>query len=302
MASRRVVELQGAQRISTSAVAETVHVRLNLSNSAENVPAVRQALAGFGEAIALEPLQLSDIRTALTEACNNASIHAYAGAEGPMEVELRAGGNEVGVTVRDRGRGLVLRAENLEASPPIGDELPGLGLPAIHSLASTVEVRLREGGGTEIVMSFSTPQIRVSEAGELIGRLDSPWPVDERFVNTVELEMAPLMTARWVFPRVLRAIAARAYFPIDRLADAQRVGGVLLADDDWDVPPLISAGIAATPEGIEFVLGPLTEQRIARLADVVRAVEPSIEILAEQNGGGGAAAEQHIRLMLPRSR
>jgi serine/threonine-protein kinase RsbW len=299
MASVRIVDLKGAQLRSIDGLAETVHVRLNLSNSAENVPAVRQALAGFGEAIALEPLQLSDIRTALTEACNNASIHAYSGAEGPMEVELRAADEEVGVTVRDRGRGLVLRAENLHPSPPVGDELPGLGLPAIHSLASHVDVRQREGGGTEIAMSFSTPQIKISPVTELIERLDPPWPLEERLVNTVELEMAPLLTARWVFPRVLRAIAARAYFPIDRLGDAQRVGGALLADDAWDLPPLVSAGIAATSEGIEFALGPLLPERITRLESLVREVEPSIAILTDH---GSARTGRHMRLMLPRSR
>ena len=46
-------------------------------------------LAGVAEAIDLDAEQLDDIRTAVTEACNNAVLHAYEGSEGPLEVDIR---------------------------------------------------------------------------------------------------------------------------------------------------------------------------------------------------------------------
>ena len=64
------------------------NVRLQLSNRPENVSLVRAVLAGVAEAVDLDPEQLDEIRTAVTEACNNAVLHAYAGGEGPLEVDF----------------------------------------------------------------------------------------------------------------------------------------------------------------------------------------------------------------------
>ncbi|HEY1833905.1 MAG TPA: ATP-binding protein [Solirubrobacteraceae bacterium] len=280
--------------------AEPVLVRLNLSSSAENVPTVRQALAGFGEAIALQPLDLNDIRTALTEACNNASLHAYRGSDGPMEVELSASTDTVGVAVRDRGTGLPAEATQFEFHDTDAEELPGIGLPAIHSLATSVQVSERDGGGTEVAMSFDTPHIRISpggpsaEGGEL-PELPEVWPA-----NTVELEMAPLEAARWVFPRVLRAMAARAHFRIDRLADAQKIGELLLADPGWQPSDGVCAGITVTEEGIEFAVGPVSDVRASKLAAAVRRLEPEIGGLSDARLPVGPAKDERLGFAMAR--
>jgi len=293
--------LRGLRR-DRSAMADTVHVRLNLSNSPENIPMVRQALAGFSEAIALSGVELNDIRTALTEACNNASLHAYAGEEGPMEVELCASSENVGVAVRDRGRGLTVEDRHVELPELVGDELPGIGLPAIHALADDVSLSARDGGGTEVAMSFATPQIRLApQPTSLDGAEPVPLPA-AWLASTVEFEMAPLALAQWVFPRVLRAMAARAYFTIDRLADAQRIGSVLVADAATMCSEHVHAGITATPNGVDFAIGPLADDSARALTDAVRAIEPGIERLADGHFLAGAELEVRLGLRLPRNR
>src|SRR5947207_2247968 len=57
-------------------MAEPPNVRLKLSNRSENVLLVREMLTGVAETIALESSDLYDIRTAVTEACNNVVLHA----------------------------------------------------------------------------------------------------------------------------------------------------------------------------------------------------------------------------------
>ena len=64
------------------------NVRLRLSNRAENVLLVRQALSGLAEAVGLDAVALNDVSTAVTEAANNVVLHAYEGDEGPLEVEF----------------------------------------------------------------------------------------------------------------------------------------------------------------------------------------------------------------------
>ena len=82
------------------------NVRLNLANTPENVVLVREMLSGVGEAIELDPSDLNDVRTAVTEACNNVVLHAYEGNPGPLEIELYLADRSLGVLVRDHGVGL----------------------------------------------------------------------------------------------------------------------------------------------------------------------------------------------------
>ena len=82
------------------------NIRLDLSNRPENVVLVRETLAGVAEAVGLDAADLDDIRTAVTEACNNVVLHAYEGEEGALEVEIYALGGSCSVFVRDRGIGL----------------------------------------------------------------------------------------------------------------------------------------------------------------------------------------------------
>jgi serine/threonine-protein kinase RsbW len=285
----------------SDAEGEIVHVRLNLSSSAENVPTVRQALAGFGEAIALQPMDLNDIRTALTEACNNASLHAYAdGGEGPMEVELRAVEDTVAVAVRDRGRGLDL---DLDSGTPVSgvdqDGLPRIGLSAIYSLASDVRVSALDGGGTEVAMSFLAPGVGIAHdaatAGPQDEHLSASWGPD-----ILELDMAPIETARWVFPRVLRAMAARAHFRIDRLADAQQVATCLIDAAGKQGAERLHATVAIAEHGIDFALGPLAGEGAAALTDQLRDLEPSIEDLPEGRLPAGPALADRLAFAIPR--
>src|SRR5437763_9890344 len=87
-------------------MAEPPNVRLKISNRSENVLLVREMLTGVAELIELDTSDLYDIRTAVTEACNNVVLHAYEGGEGPLEVELRASPETIEVIVRDHGMGI----------------------------------------------------------------------------------------------------------------------------------------------------------------------------------------------------
>src|SRR3954451_8758818 len=59
--------------------------RLSLPAVAENVAVVRQALTGMTEALGIGPGVLADMKTAVSEACNNVVLHAYEDG-GPVEV------------------------------------------------------------------------------------------------------------------------------------------------------------------------------------------------------------------------
>ena len=125
-------------------------VQLTLPARAENVAVVRHALGGLGEALALHPQTLSDVKLAVTEACTNVVVHAYGEGEGPMEVAASVDGDALRVTVRDEGMGIVPRPD----SPGLG-----LGLPLIATLTESLELGKGSDDRTEVTMIFRLEQV-----------------------------------------------------------------------------------------------------------------------------------------------
>ena len=123
-------------------------LELSLPARAENVAVVRHVLGGIGDALDLDHEVLADIKLAVSEACANVVVHAYATAgPGFMDLEVTTLGEHLAVIVRDHGRGMTPRAD----SPGLG-----VGLPLIASLAETLELTNGTDGGTEVRMSFAT--------------------------------------------------------------------------------------------------------------------------------------------------
>jgi anti-sigma regulatory factor (Ser/Thr protein kinase) len=194
-------------------------VSLRLPARPENVAVVRQALTGLGDAYDLDPELLGDIKTAVTEACNNVVLHAYPDDEGMVDVEADSDGEHTDVTVRDFGAGIQPRGFTEERSL-------GLGLPLIATLSSRFEIR---GGapdmGLEVDMTFSAADAR--ERRERLGVQRDP--ADHPFASSraavLLIQPGPLVAS--VASRVTAILAARADFPLDRLADAVLVSDAI---------------------------------------------------------------------------
>jgi serine/threonine-protein kinase RsbW len=224
------------------------NIRLDLSNRAENVVLVRETLAGVAEAVGLDAADLDDIRTAVTEACNNVVLHAYEGGEGALEVEIYATGGSCSVFVRDRGIGL-----NPQASQD--QWTVGIGLPVIEALSQRVDFEETAGGGTEVRMEFAT------QGAQTLGVPDEDASgtsngAQGAGARVIIAPVAPL--ARAVLPRLLGVLAARAHFSTDRISDALLVADALSAHASRST----SAGhlrimVSIEPRNLELSLGPL---------------------------------------------
>jgi serine/threonine-protein kinase RsbW len=135
------------RRVSPNAMAASSSgFELELAAEADNVPLVRHALRGLLEASSISGERISDIALAVTEACANAVLHAYAEGAGLFEVAaaLSAGG-ELVVTVRDHGTGMAPRVD----SPGLG-----VGLPVMAAIADALEIDTPADTGTLVRMTF----------------------------------------------------------------------------------------------------------------------------------------------------
>lgn len=260
---------------------------MELSSRADNVQIVRQAIAGLADAVSLSPADLNDVGTAVTEACNNVSMHAYDGVEGPLKVELLADGAIVVATVRDWGAGLRLHVDPHAQFPTdVDGELAGLGMPSIQSLATRAHWRDPDDGGTDVEMVFSTGS--AAAASRLDHLLPEPCAIEPgRLSDAIEVGIAPPAVARNVLPRLLRAMAARAHFSMDEHAGVQRVGEVLLADDSpWATSGGIQVRLVAGGDSLELTVGPLSASDADALAESICRAEPSLQThMAELDDG-----------------
>ncbi len=98
--------------------------------------------------------ELSDLRTAVSEAVTNAIIHGYGRTDGIVSMELEYDGCDVTVTVRDEGRGI----ENIElARKPFYTSMPdsersGMGFSVMEAFTDGVDVQSALGQGTSVVL------------------------------------------------------------------------------------------------------------------------------------------------------
>jgi serine/threonine-protein kinase RsbW len=234
-------------------MAELPNVCLSLSNRPENVLLVREMLTGVAEGIGLDGSDLNDIRTAVTEACNNVVLHAYEGEEGPLEIEVYGERGAIEVVVRDHGMGIKPRIRTAQ------EAALGIGLSLIGALVHRVEFSDSARNGTEVRMEFATPTIRASKALGSDG-VAFPTIAEDELATTTGVAIAPACLARTVLPRVLSVLAVRAHFSTDRISDAQLVADALVGAAPGSIGEThlrIAASVA--PRDLQLQIGPLEE-------------------------------------------
>lgn len=127
---------------------------MNFPSRSSNESFARAAVSSF--ALQLDPTidEITDIKTAVSEAVTNAIVHAYRDTIGIIYItaEIRDDYSLL-IKVRDKGCGI----ENVEkAMEPLyttaGGERAGLGFAVMQSFMDSLKVRSKVGTGTTITM------------------------------------------------------------------------------------------------------------------------------------------------------
>lgn len=131
------------------------YLKLEFPALSENEPFARGTVAAF--CVRLNPSldELSDVKTAVSEAVTNCIVHAYAGGEGGICIECEAEDDTLHIKISDRGRGIEDVARAVEPFfTTLGDEeRSGMGFTIMQTFMTTFKVESKLGGGTTVTMS-----------------------------------------------------------------------------------------------------------------------------------------------------
>lgn len=130
-------------------------VKISLTSQSSNESFARVAVSSFFAQLDPTVEEITDIKTAVSEAVTNSIVHAYKDAIGTIFITLRIlSDNKAYIKIRDTGCGIqdVEKAmEPLFTTAP-NDERAGLGFAVMQSFMDKVKV-LSKGKGTTVIMS-----------------------------------------------------------------------------------------------------------------------------------------------------
>lgn len=121
---------------------------------------VNEAFARMAVSAFIMPLdptvsEITDIKTAVSEAVTNSIIHGYDGLSGDIVLFCSYEGREIHIEISDRGRGI---ADIKTAMTPLYTSRPelersGLGFTVMETFMDSLKVESLPGEGTKVIMS-----------------------------------------------------------------------------------------------------------------------------------------------------
>ena len=128
---------------------------LKIPALSQNESFARGVVAGF--CINLNPTldELTDIKTAVSEAVTNCIVHAYPDGVGEIEINAQTNGNFITIEVRDFGIGIkdMEKARTPFFTTKPLEERSGMGFTVMESFMDSVLVQNMKDGGIKVVMS-----------------------------------------------------------------------------------------------------------------------------------------------------
>ena len=138
------------------------YIKIEFPSRCVNAGFARAAAAAF--AAQLDPTleELGDIKTAVSEAVTNCTVHAYPDNIGRVLLRLRImQGGRLEIVVKDWGRGI---EDVKRAREPLfttgGAERSGMGFTIMESFMDKLRVRSSPGRGTTVTMLRTIKQRR----------------------------------------------------------------------------------------------------------------------------------------------
>lgn len=133
----------------------TNNMKLEFSSASENENFARVAVAAFITRLDPTLEEISDIKTAVSEAVTNCIVHGYEQNEGQIYIDCFIEDNNVTVIIEDTGFGIedidMARQPLFTTKPEL--ERSGMGFSFMEAFMDSLEVKSKKGHGTKVIMT-----------------------------------------------------------------------------------------------------------------------------------------------------
>lgn len=129
-------------------------MKLEFLSKSNNEAFARITVASFASQLDPSIEEISDIKTAVSEAVTNSIIHGYEEKQGIIAIECTLFANSIQIEISDKGKGI----ENIEkAKEPLYTTKPelersGMGFTIMESFMDELKIESVVGVGTKITM------------------------------------------------------------------------------------------------------------------------------------------------------
>jgi len=129
-------------------------MKLEFISKSTNESFARVAVASFISQLDPTLEELSDIKTAVSEAVTNSIVHGYEDTPGKITINVYITGREVTIEVKDKGRGI---SDINKAKEPLYTSKPelersGMGFTIMESFMDKLTVKSTCDKGTTVIM------------------------------------------------------------------------------------------------------------------------------------------------------
>lgn len=130
-------------------------MKMNFLSRSCNESFARSAVAAFTAVLDPTVEEISDIKTAVSEAVTNCIVHGYKDGIGTVYIHVKIfEGNRISINIKDKGCGI---ADVKKAMEPLfttcdTGERAGLGFSIMDSFMDKLKVRSKPGKGTSVTL------------------------------------------------------------------------------------------------------------------------------------------------------
>ncbi|MCR2042968.1 anti-sigma F factor [Anaerosalibacter massiliensis] len=131
------------------------HMKLEFVSKSSNEAFARVVVAAFASQLDPTIEEISDIKTAVSEAVTNSIIHGYENSEGIVTIECKIIDNIIEIIIEDDGKGINNLEKALEPFYTSRPELErsGMGFTVMETFMDDLEVISEPEKGTKVKMT-----------------------------------------------------------------------------------------------------------------------------------------------------
>ena len=130
-------------------------IKIEFESKSQNEGFARVTIAAFVSQLDPTIEEITDVKTAVSEAVTNSIIHGYENKkDGIVVIEAMLSGNDITIIISDNGKGI---KDVSQAREPLFTSRPdlersGMGFTVMETFMDSLQVESQEGRGTRVVL------------------------------------------------------------------------------------------------------------------------------------------------------